>query len=192
VRREQAARTRQRIVDAGADLARELPTWDWRGLRYTAVAERAGVGVRTVYRHFPAERDLHGAILERLQELAGNVTYEDLTLDSVAPVTARLHASVASFAVSRWTGEVPPQPALAEVDERRRAALSAAVAQATRDWPAAEREMAAGILDILWSLPGYERLRTAWKLEGPVATEALTWAIGVLVDAIRSGHRPGA
>lgn len=191
-RREQAARTRQRIVDAGAELVRELPTWDWRGLTYTAVAARAVVGVRTVYRHFPAERDLHGAILARLQEQVGGVTYEGLTLDGIARVTARMHASLSSFAVSRWTDEVPPQPVLAEVDVRRRAALSAAVAEATRDWPPAEQEMAAGVLDVLWSLPGYERLRTAWNLEGAAATEAITWAIGIVVDAIRSGRRPGA
>ena len=62
VRREQAVRTRQRIVDAGVALARELPVWDWRGLTFTAVAARASVGTRTVYRHFPTERDLAWAL----------------------------------------------------------------------------------------------------------------------------------
>jgi AcrR family transcriptional regulator len=192
VRREQAARTRQRIVDAGAGLVRELPTWDWRGLTFTAVAARAAVGVRTVYRHFPTERDLHGAILARLQEQSGGVTYEGLALDDIARVTARLHASLSSFAVSRWTDEVPPQPALAEVDQRRREAIAAAVAEAARDWRPAEREMAAGILDVLWNVPSYERLRGAWALEGAAATSAITWAIDVLTDAIRQGRRPAA
>jgi AcrR family transcriptional regulator len=191
VRRERAARTRQRIVDAGADLVRELPAWDWRGLTFAAVAARAPVGVRTVYRHFPTERALHDAILARLQEQAGGVTYEGLALDDVARVTARVHASLASFAVSRWTDEVPSQPALAEVDLRRRAALAAAVAEATRGWPPAEQEMAAGILDVLWNLPSYERLRTAWNLEGAQATSAIMWAIDIITSAIRSGRRPG-
>jgi hypothetical protein len=78
------------------------------------------------------------------------------------------------------------------VDLRRRAALAAAVAEATRGWPPAEQEMAAGILDVLWNLPSYERLRTAWNLEGAQATSAIMWAIDIIASAIRSGRRPGA
>jgi hypothetical protein len=52
--------------------------------------------------------------------------------------------------------------------------------------------MAAGILDVLWNLPSYERLRTAWKLEGAQATSAIMWAIDIIASAIRSGRRPGA
>jgi AcrR family transcriptional regulator len=190
VRREQAVRTRQRIVDAGVALARELPVWDWRGLTFTAVAARASVGTRTVYRHFPTERDLHGAILARLQEDIGGATYEGLTLGDVARVTARMHGALSSFAVTRWTDDVPPQPALAEVDLNRREALVRAVAEAAGHWPAADREMAAAVLDVLWNIPAYERLRTAWKLEGTAATTAITWAISILADAIRSGRAP--
>jgi AcrR family transcriptional regulator len=191
VRREQAARTRQRIVDAGAALVRELPTWDWRGLTFSAVAERARVGVRTVYRYFPTERDLHEAILARLQQEAGGVSYENLTLDDLARVTARVHASVSSFSVSRWSGDQPQQAALVEVDLRRRSALAAAVGEEARDWPEADRDKAAAVLDVLWNLPAYERLMTAWNLEAAQATEALTWAISIVTDAIRAGRRPG-
>jgi len=189
-RREQAARTRRRIVDAAAALVRELPTWDWRELTFSAVAARAMVGTRTVYRHFPTERDLHGATLARLQEDAGGAAYEGLALGDVARVTARMHGSLSSFAVSRWTGDVPPQPALAEVDRSRREALVRAVAEAAGDWPSADREMAAAILDVLWNIPAYERLRTAWKLEEAAATTAITWAIGIIADAISGGRAP--
>jgi AcrR family transcriptional regulator len=191
VRREQAARTRQRIVDAGVALVRELPTWDWRGLTFVAVASRASVGERTVYRYFPTERDLHEAILARLQQDAGGVSYENLTLDDLPRVTARVHASVASLSVSHWSADQPQQPALVEVDLRRRSALAAAVAEVARDWPEADRDKAAAVLDVLWNLPAYERLMTAWNLDAPQATEALTWAISVVTDAIRSGRRPG-
>jgi AcrR family transcriptional regulator len=192
VRREQAARTRQRIVDAGVALVRELPTWDWRGLTFAAVATRASVGERTVYRYFPTERDLHEAILARLQQDAGGVSYEGLTLDDLPRVTARVHASVSSFSVSRWSADQPPpQPTLVEVDLRRRAALAAAVGEVARDWPEPDRDKAAAVLDVLWNLPAYERLMTAWNLEASQATEALTWAISVVTEAIRSGRRPG-
>jgi AcrR family transcriptional regulator len=192
VRREQAARTRERIAEAGVALARELPTWDWQGLTFAAVAARAGVGVRTVYRYFPTERDLHDAIMGRLQQAVGGVAYEDLALGDLERVTARMHTALASFAVSRWGEDIPEQPTLLEVDRRRRDALSAAVADTTRAWTDGERAMAAAVLDVLWGVSPYERLTTAWSLEGPQATQALTWAIGILVEAIRGGRRPGA
>ena len=49
-------------------------TWDWRDLTFRSVAERAGVGERTVYRHFPTERHLHDAVMERLESEAGSRT----------------------------------------------------------------------------------------------------------------------
>jgi len=41
------------VIAAGSELVRQLPSWDWREVTFRAVAERAGVGERTVYRHFP-------------------------------------------------------------------------------------------------------------------------------------------
>jgi AcrR family transcriptional regulator len=164
----------------------------WRGLTSAAVAARAQVGTRTVYRHFPTERDLHGAILARLQDDAGGAAYEQLTLGDLARVTARMHQALSSFAVARWTDDVPLQPALAEVELNRRHALVRAVAEAAGDWPPADREMAAAILDVLWNIPAYQRLRTAWNLPGAAATTAITWAISILADASRSGRAPTA
>jgi AcrR family transcriptional regulator len=192
VRRERAARTRDRIADAGMALVRELPAWDWRSVTFAAVAARAEVGIRTVYRYFPTERDLHDAIMSRLQQAAGGVAYEGLTLEDVGRAAARLHATLPSLAVSRWAEEVPDQPTLVEVDRRRRDALFAAVAEATADWTQGERAMAAAVLDVLWGVGPYERLTTAWNLEGPQATMALTWAIDILADAIGRDRRPGA
>lgn len=55
LRDEQAAATRQRILDATiAQIADETAA----GLTIPAVARRAGVAVRTVYRYFPAKDDL--------------------------------------------------------------------------------------------------------------------------------------
>jgi AcrR family transcriptional regulator len=191
VRREQAVRTRERIADAGVALARELPTWDWQGLTFAAVAARAGVGVRTVYRYFPTERDLHDAIMGRLQQAVGGGAYEGLTLADLGRAAARLHASLPAFAVSRWGEEIPEQPTLLEVDRRRRDAVLAAVADTAPGWTEGERAMAAAVLDVLWGVSPYERLTTAWNFEGPQATMALTWAIGIIVDAIQGGRRPG-
>ncbi|OHV46096.1 TetR family transcriptional regulator [Parafrankia soli] len=190
-RRELAAQTRERIVDAGSALVHSFPAWDWRDLTFRAVAERAGVGERTVYRHFPTEADLHDAVLRRLEDEAG-VSYEGLDLDRLPEVTARAFATLSSYAVPRWTPTNPAQATSIPKDQRRREALVTAVAQHTAGWPEAQRVMATGMLDVLWHIPSYERLTTMWNLDGDQATQAIAWAIGLLVDAIHDDHLPGS
>jgi AcrR family transcriptional regulator len=50
VRRQRAAATRERILTSGAELLHGFPTWNWSELTVRAVAERAAVTERTVYR----------------------------------------------------------------------------------------------------------------------------------------------
>jgi|SRR5271165_1267698 len=187
VRREQAAKTRERIVVAGWELAHESPVWDWRALTVRAVAGRAGVNERTVYRHFPGERELHDAVMQRLEEEAG-VTLEGLRLDDVAKATARVFAHVSSFPM---VPRLPRGPTLSAADERRRASLLHAVAAQADGWPGTDAAKAAAILDVLWSVGSYERLRTGWELSAEDATRALTWAIGLVASAVAEGHSPG-
>src|SRR3954452_9555040 len=79
VRRSRAAVTRERIVAAGSELVHHFPSWDWKELTFRAVADRAGVSERTVYRHFATERELHDAGMRRLEEEAG-LSYDQLRL----------------------------------------------------------------------------------------------------------------
>jgi AcrR family transcriptional regulator len=189
LRRERAARTRDRILAAGSELVHEFTTWDWKGLTFRAVAERAGVGERTVYRYFATERELHDAVMRRLGEESG-ISYEGLSLDTIGPIGARVFETLPSYAVTRWGDETPPQPTLVEVDVARREAVMGAVAGPAADWAEEERRMAAAMLDVLWSVPSYQRLLTAWQFDGEQSTRAVTWAIGILSEAIRAGHRP--
>src|SRR4029453_11333803 len=133
VRRQQAAETRERILAAGSELVHGFPRWDWRELTVRAVAQRAGVNERTVYRHFSSERELHEAVIRRLQEEVGN-PLDGLTLDGFGDVVAQLFDYLASFAASpRQTTD----PTFVAVDERRRQALVAAVEPSTAGWAGA-------------------------------------------------------
>jgi AcrR family transcriptional regulator len=187
VRRQQREATRERIVVAGSAIAHELPSWDWKGLTFRAVAERAGVSERTVYRHFSGERHLHQAVMRRLEEEAG-VRYEGIGLDDLPAVTARVFGSLASFAAS--AGPAVDDPTFHEEDVRRRDALLAALAPATEGWSEEERHRIAGLLDVLWNLPTFERLVQAWGLPADDATATVSWAIDVLLAAVREGRRP--
>jgi AcrR family transcriptional regulator len=178
VRRRQADLTRERIVVAGVDLVRGFDSWDWSGLTFRAVAQRAGVGERTVYRHFPNERGLRDAIMARLGEEAG-VDYEALSLPEVSEVASRLFRSLGSFAVADVSSP-PDDPTFVAVDRSRREALLRAVAEAKPDWPDGRRVRLAAALDVLWGVPSYDRLVSAWGMSPDAAVEVLAWAIDTL------------
>jgi len=104
-RHEKAAQTRERIVAAGSDLVHGFETWNWRELTFKAVAERAGVGERTVYRHFPTERHLRDAVMQRLESEAG-ISYEDVNLTNLAETTSRVSVCCNGF---RCVNRFPPR-----------------------------------------------------------------------------------
>jgi AcrR family transcriptional regulator len=187
-RRQKAAATRDRIVTAGTELAHGFETWDWTELTFRAVADRAGVGERTVYRHFPTERHLHDAVMERLETEAG-IHYEDVDLTNLSDVTGRLFASLQRFTV-RDSTRAPSDPTFAGVDERRRNALLRSVSEATPAWSDRQQRAAAGLLDALWNLPTYERLVGSWGLTGPDATESVAWLMAKLLAAIAEDDPP--
>ncbi|MDA4109894.1 TetR/AcrR family transcriptional regulator [Mycolicibacterium holsaticum] len=184
-RMQKAAQTRERIVAAGSELVHEFDSWDWRGLTFRAVAARAGVGERTVYRHFPTERHLHDAVMARLEAEAG-VSYQDVDLDNLGAVTARVFASLQRFAV-RESVPTPNDSAFVSSDQRRREALLRAVATARPDLAHAQRHTMAGLLDVLWSPASYERLVSGWGLGGEDATRAIEWLMSQVVRAIEHG-----
>jgi AcrR family transcriptional regulator len=181
-RREGAAATRERIIEAGARLVRGFTSWDWDELTFRAVAERAGVSERTVYRNFPSERQLHDAIMARLEDEAG-ISYEDVELDNLADVTARVFASLRRFAIKETVG-APRGPAFAGADARRHEALDRAVAARAPELPDARRRALAGLLDVLWSPPTYERLIGAWSLDNAEAIGAVKWLIAKVIAEI--------
>jgi AcrR family transcriptional regulator len=186
VRRQRAAETRERILTAGAELLHAFPIWNWRALTVRAVAARAGVNERTVYRYFTSERELRDAVMGRLEEEAG-VDVEGLQLEAVADVTAQIFEYVSSFPLEPRT---PRDPTVAAANQRQREALLAAVAPSTAEWSAVDRALAASMLDVLWSVVSYEKLVVDWELDPQDAIRAITWVIGLVEDAVREGRRP--
>ena len=187
VRRQQVAETRARIVDAGVELLHGTPSWNWPGLTVRAVADRAGVNERTVYRHFTNERELRDAVLARMEEEAG-VQIEELTLDDLGAVTDRIFRYVASVPVRNRATYDPTEVGAAV---RQRAALLSAVTAGTDDWSDEERRTAAAVLDALWNVGVFEQLVLAWKLDPEQAITGIRWAVGLVEDAVRQGRPPG-
>ena len=151
-----------------------------------AVADQAGVNERTVYRHFENERGLRDAVMHRLEEEAG-IDLGTMVLEDVAKVAARVSTHVTSYPPS---DAGPLDPTLSDANHRQRAALSRAVADRTGDWPLADQETAAAILDVLWSVGALERLVGSWRFDHDQAVAGITWGIGLVERAIREGDRP--
>ena len=186
LRRTLAAGTRERIVAAGSELLHRSPIRDWRALTIRAVAERAGVNERTVYRHFANERGLHDAVMHRLEEEAG-IHLARLELEDVADAAARIFEHVSSYPRAP---RAPLDPTLTEAGQRQRTALLAAVAARTAGWPEVDRAVAAGMFDVLWGVAAYERLVIDWQLDRREAMRGIAWVIGLVEEAIRNGRRP--
>jgi AcrR family transcriptional regulator len=188
LRRQRAAETRQKIVEAGARIVHQLPSWDWSSVTFRAVAEQAGVGERTVYRYFPTERHLHDAVMQHLEEEAG-VSYEGMTLQSVASVASRVFGSLPSVSAAPQTSPVPG-PTFEAEDDRRREALRSAVTDAAPHWTPAQREALAAALDVIWGVPSFERLVDSWHLDRAHAAAVIGWLIDLMVQAVADDIRP--
>jgi AcrR family transcriptional regulator len=186
VRRQQAAATRDRIVTAGVELLHGFPIWNWRALTVRAVAERAAVTERTVYRYFSTEGELRDAVFARLEGDAG-VELDQLRLEELREFTTRVLEFVASFPLE---SRAPSDDTLVAAHRRQRQALLAAVTSETESWSDRDRDIAAGMLDVLWSVMSYERLVADWSLDPKEAVRGITWVMGLVEDAIRQGRPP--
>src|SRR5580692_3483841 len=130
LRRQRAAETRERIIAAGSDLLHGSSVRDWHGLTIRAVAERAGVNERTVYRHFANEQGLHDAVMHQFEDEAG-IDLRGMQLEDVADVTTRIFANVSSYPPD---ARRPLDPTLLDAKQRQHEALLAAVTARAGGW----------------------------------------------------------
>ena len=186
LRQQRAEETRDRIVAAGCELLRGSSIRDWRGLTMRAVAERAGVNERTVYRHLANERGLRDAVMHRMEEQAG-IDLVGLELEGIADAARRIFAEVSTHPLP-----LRPvlDPTLGDASRRQHDALLRAVAPRTEGWSEADRTLAAAMFDVLWGVAPYERLVADWGLDPDQAVAGITWVIGLIEEAVRAGRRP--
>jgi AcrR family transcriptional regulator len=174
------------MVDAGCRLLRRSSIRDWRVLTVRAVAEEAGVNERTVYRWFGDEQGLRDAVMHRLEEESG-IDLDGLALEDVSTAAQRILGHVAQYPMRT---RPPLDPTLAEAGRRQREALFSAVAARSAAWTDQQRRSVAALLDVLWSVGTYERLVADWEFDADQAIAAVTWAIGLLTEAVGEGDRP--
>jgi AcrR family transcriptional regulator len=187
LRRQRAAATRERILDAGSELIHRTAVGDWKKLTVRAVAARAGVNERTVYRYFGSERGLRDAMLHRNEEEAG-IDLAGMELGDITTVTSKIFDHVAQYPRE---SRPPLDATLEAAKERQQAALLGAVAARTEQWCTEDQRVAAAVFDVLWSVAAYERMVVDWGIDHPRVVQGIAWVIGLVEQAVREGREPG-
>jgi AcrR family transcriptional regulator len=180
---------RSSLRDQQADLTRELIMRAFQGLlqndhpdaiTYPQVAEAAGVSLRTVYRYFPTRVDLLQSAQAWLAEFTDGVRWEDpRTVDDLAgavPEMGRIfdeHTNV----FRALAGD--------ELQEQRRDAVAAAVAEVSGNLPPEEARRAEAILGHIRSGRAWLVLHDHYGLDGDEILSTLDWAASTLLEDVR-------
>lgn len=186
LREEQAAATRARIIEVAAEQfvpwATELP--------FERVAEAVPVSVRTVYRHFPTQRDLLRAVGAYFEENSGWHT-DEITSENIGARTREMFA----YLLGRLDGQAGRTDAAGdagqELRRRRLTAIERSIGPLTGDL---DPELARGVLAVfegMARLPFLQGMHDHWGLDGEQAGRAVEWAMNVLLRDLRQGGSNG-
>ena len=178
----QRAATHQAILDAALALLQDAPT---ASFSHEAVAKRAAVAARTVYRHFPAQADLTHALWTRIRDTTGTrwPRTEPEILPALLATFAQFDAHEAlTRAVIESAGSTGyPAHGSAEGRAAFRDALAELLSGMPRD--AAERLVATCLA--IYSAPFWQMLRDRGQLSPLEAGEAGAAAMQAVLTAAR-------
>ena len=181
--------TRDVIIDALVAQLLQSGAFDFT---YFALARRANVSVRTIYRHFPKRDDLLDELSRRVNIVMGIKEYprtKEATMalvrslfaafDKNAPlVTAQIQAGLA--------GKLR-----AKARHKRVGVVHDVLAAVHPNVVPERRKAAAGIISILLSANTWARLRDEVGLDGTQSGEITAWAIDTLWRALDAENRKG-
>jgi AcrR family transcriptional regulator len=182
LRATKAEDARRRILDAFIALLAEGAA----DLSHDAVAAKAGVARRTVYRYFADRAAMMEGALLRVREIAGpKVAYPrsaDELLDTLEPIYTGFDA-IAPIIVMLRTTPQGRQLRLAQ-NAKRTSAYTRALSNSVRRLPKEDRKLATAMLQVLHTTPWLE-MRDHWGLNGHQIARATGWAVRALLRDLR-------
>lgn len=174
-RKKDDARTR--IVDALIGLMAEGRL----DISHDLVADRAGIGRRTVYRYFPDRDALLQGALERIRAFAGLKAAYPSSLDALIASLPDIYAGFDNIAeVATLVRSTPQGRAIRQSQQDARAkAYRQALEPVVAKLPAADRRAVIALLQMLHTTPWLE-MRDTWDLPGSEMARVIAWALRTL------------
>jgi AcrR family transcriptional regulator len=187
LRERQKASTRELILET----ATEIFLRPEGSFSHEAIALRAGMSARTVYRHFPTQADLFRAMWERHREAT-----ETRFPGTEAELLPLVHAQFRHFEEhAAFVDAILAHPSSAEILrhgwQEGHAAFREALAGITATLPEAQARWLVAVCQSIFSAPFWQMLRTRGRLSGEEAADAAAWAMEAVLDAARSRVRVG-
>lgn len=188
LRAARARETRERILEGVAAWMRLDPPTPFT---LEAIADEAGVERRTLFRHFATKEELLAGFWQWINtRLAPRTLPASLEELIAAPreTFARFDDDEGLIRASLHTpaGRTMRLAAVAE----RRQAFRAALRGATRGVPTADRRRLEAVVHALYSAAAWETMRDYAGVSGKQAGEAASWALRILIDAVRGQAAP--
>jgi AcrR family transcriptional regulator len=183
LRAEQAASTRDRIIDATVGLLQDN---DGSTFSMQDVADRAGVAVRTVYRAFPTKDDLILGVLDAIrqrfdasaggppttrEELQASVSAAVRSVFELEPLYRALFATAAGRELHRATAA------------NRNASVERAFADGLDGLDERQRRLVIAMLNLVTSSKSVLWLKDYAGLDVDEASDAVAWALATLGNA---------
>ena len=182
LRTRQAAATREEILDVAMQM---LSSGAHDSFSHESIARAAGMGARTVYRHFPDRAELLQALWLKLRDRT-DIKFPAREEEVVSFVRSVFHAFDEHESVVR---AVLSSAAGMEVRERGgvegRRAFAHSLSGLLAGFGATERARAIAVFVAIYSAPFWQLLRDRGGLTGREAQEAAAWLIELLLDALR-------
>jgi AcrR family transcriptional regulator len=161
-------------------------------ITHDVIAERAGIGRRTVYRYFPDRESLMQAAWARVQARAGPQVGLPASMEELLATLAPIYTGFDSIAPIATVVRSTPQGRALRLSSkaRRVAAYRKAAAEAVKDLPEGDRLLATAMFQVLHTTPWLE-MRDHWDLDGEQIARATHWAIrALLADLAARRGRP--
>lgn len=182
LRERQTEETRQRIVNAALALIATHPEGD---LSHEAIARRAEIALRTVYRHFPSRPELLDAVWAESDRRLALSHYPSTEAEMLAFADEGYRMMDRNADLIRGLLNSDAGREMRRRDNPRRyKGLTAALENATRHLAEGERRRVVGVFQVLFGGRTWEMLRDRAYLKDGEASDAVTWAMQTLLKAL--------
>jgi AcrR family transcriptional regulator len=181
LRAQQAAATRELIIKTAAEA---FVPWS-TDVPFDQLAERAGISVRTVFRHFPTQRDLVLAVTPYLEQRCG-WRPEEMTADNFAEMSRNTFAYFGEL-LERGRRDSDPLPApLRNLRTRNRITpIERALGPLTQGMDPGMARAVLALLSGLTRVPFLRGMHEQWGVGGEDASKAVEWAVNALLATLR-------